>query len=421
MIHSAARDVLSLWPPTAVVEPSASRSLRRSQRRPEMPSRKLGPGMSKARSKRVRRPRVERGNFVSEWFGYRVHPSVVSTRQGLRDQKRKRCPFLSTVIEQDTDCVKAAASSGICSISSTSNGPRQDWLVCPYRALDPGLLDDAARRLFSVGTSARVQVIPAPMLSKEPVRRRILETVRLGGTGVAYFQDKLGGEISLSATARSPEFSFDSTLVEIRQTDGRLSIGRYGILEVQTMDFHGSYRHVVKNLEDALRLHKEGFAKVLRENPGWLSERIEGPNISNVFKRTFYQMAMKFQVGAHAHCAGCVVAIPASVWDSWQRHLGGPALTLEPDGTFTLEKPGTTIRDRRVTGWIYVFDVQPAGRSTPDSISILKVIATNAEAIAYYALKVAPEAALEEGGSADRLLSTIRSRLAKLWPELIQM
>jgi len=259
------------------------------------------------------------------------------------------------------------------------------------------------------------------MLSKEPVRRRILETVRLGGTGVAYFQDKLGGEISLSATARSPEFSFDSTLVEIRQTDGRLSIGRYGILEVQTMDFHGSYRHVVKNLEDALRLHKEGFAKVLRENPGWLSERIEGPNISNVFKRTFYQMAMKFQVGAHAHCAGCVVAIPASVWDSWQRHLGGPALTLEPDGTFTLEKPGTTIRDRRVTGWIYVFDVQPAGRSTPDSISILKVIATNAEAIAYYALKVAPEAALEEGGSADRLLSTIRSRLAKLWPELIQM
>ncbi len=245
------------------------------------------------------------------------------------------------------------------------------------------------------------------------------DTVRSGGAAITYFQDKLGGEISLSATPRSPELSFDSTLVEIVDRAGKLEVGRYGILEVQTMDFHGSYRHVVKNLQDALRLHRERFATVLRGNPSWLSEKVEGPNISNVFKRTFYQMAMKFQIGAHSHSAGCVVAIPASVWDSWQRHLGAPRLTEAADGILTLEKPGSAIRGRRVTGWLYVFDLNSRHGRTPEPLSILKVIATNAESIAHYALNVAPEAALETGGSADRLLISIRHRLSRLWPELI--
>src|SRR5437667_12908286 len=99
------------------------------------------------------------------------------------------------------------------------------------------------------------------------------------------------------------------------------------------MDFHGSYRAVVKNLEDALRLHGLQFHKELQSKPNWLGERIEGPNIANVFKRTFYQIMLNFQIGADESCAGCVLALPVSVWDSWQRHLGKPDPRTNDDGT----------------------------------------------------------------------------------------
>jgi hypothetical protein len=55
------------------------------------------------------------------------------------------------------------------------------------------------------------------------------------------------------------------------------------------MDFHGSYRAAVTNLRDAHRLHGRKFPKELAQNQGWASEDVEGPNIANVFKRTFYQ------------------------------------------------------------------------------------------------------------------------------------
>ena len=118
---------------------------------------------------------------------------------------------------------------------------------------------------------------------------------------------------------------FDTTLVEIVERDGALDIGKYGILEVQTMDFHGTYKYAVKNLTDALRLHGDQFHAVVRANEGrWISERIEGPNIANVFKRTFYQVMLKFELARKGAAAGTVLAIPQSVWDSWQPFLGAP-------------------------------------------------------------------------------------------------
>ncbi len=46
--------------------------------------------------------------------------------------------------------VKDEPSRGVCTISATSNGPRQDWLVCPYRALNDDLLSGMVRRLYGV-------------------------------------------------------------------------------------------------------------------------------------------------------------------------------------------------------------------------------------------------------------------------------
>ncbi|HEV8726500.1 MAG TPA: hypothetical protein VGW77_38305 [Candidatus Binatia bacterium] len=264
-----------------------------------------------------RKPPIDSGNFVSEWFGHRVYPMVAATSLTLSDQQAGRCPFLSEATNKTQPCIKPESSKGICTISSVSNRQRQDWLVCPYRGLDHPLVDDVARRLFDVDVQLGVTVVPGPALADPAQQQEFARNVASGRAGVVYLQSKLGGEISISPTDRSPELSFDFTLVEITHDAGSYRLGRYGILEVQAMDYHGSYRAAVNNLTDALRLHGSTFHTELLKNPRWLGEKVEGPNIANVFKRTFYQMMLKFQIGADVDCGGCVLALPQSVWDSW--------------------------------------------------------------------------------------------------------
>jgi hypothetical protein len=277
-------------------------------------------------------------------------------------------------------------------------------------------MQSAARRLFT--PPGELLVIPAPTLEAEDVRERVSTALSTDGRVVVFLRNRLGGEISLSPTERSPEVSFDITMVEIVRDGDGLAVGRYAILEVQTMDFHGTYESAVKNLNDVLRLHKEEFHEMLGRDEGrWISERIEGPNIANVFKRTFYQIMLKFQIGAHESSAGCVLALPSSVWDSWQRHLGKPELTSRGDGTFELSKPGG-LGTSHVPAWIYVFDVDSASSDTPNPIVVQKVIATDADSIAHYAVKVAPDFAIAEGGAAGMVATTIRRRLGEWWPAL---
>ena len=164
------------------------------------------------------------------------------------------------------------------------------------------------------------------------------------------------------------------TLVELLAADsGTVRIGRFGVLELQTMDFHGSYRHAVKNLKDALRLHGSDFADVLQHNQRWLADRIEGPNIANVFKRTFYQMMLKFQLGVHPQSVGTALAIPQAVWDSWQPHLGRPHLVSQADGTYVLR--GSDAGNSGVPAWVYVFDIDAKHDAHPSPIVVKRAIA----------------------------------------------
>jgi len=183
------------------------------------------------------------------------------------------------------------------------------------------------------------------------------------------------------------------------------------------MDFHGSYKRVVDNLTQSLRLHGSKFHRMVKENQHWLSDKIEGPNIANVFKRTFYQIMLKFQIGADESCAGSALALPVSVWDSWQRHLGRPDLLAKEDGTFSLQtKPRAG--EKRPPAWIYVFDIDSSSRSAPNPIVVTKIIATDAETLGHYAFKVAPQAAVAGVGASDRVISSIRRRLGAWWPDL---
>lgn len=340
----------------------------------------------------------------------------------LRDQQDGRCPFLSDATGADRKCVKNLNSQGVCTVSSVSRSHgRQDWLVCPIRSLDVDLVDDVVRRLFGHDSSATVEVVPVPVLTDHARRAAFRASVLAGTPAIVYFQTKLGGEITLAPTARSPEFSFDATMVEVLPDDqGGLTLGRYGIFEIQTMDYHGSYKQAVTNLRDGLRLHPNDFHATLTDRPDWLSERMEGPNISNVFKRTFYQMMFKFQIGAHEHSAGCVFAIPRPVWDSWQRHLAAPQLVERGDGTWQLGESDPLAKSDRPPAWIYVLDLDVSDTDSPNHLGIWRVIATDARSMSHYALDLAPAAALEEGGSVDRLMATIRVRLAAVLPEVLQ-
>jgi hypothetical protein len=368
--------------------------------------------------KKAGRERVPQGNFVSEWFGHRVHPTVVSTPEAIRDQSAERCPFLSAATGEERQCIKTAKSKGVCSVSCISNGPRQDWLVCPYRAINSEIVGGAIRRLFGLPADSQPFVIPAVNLVKPEVRGDILQRLDAGQSVFCYFDEKTGGELSIPATPRSPEFAFDVTIIELTKEKGEPHIGRFGILEIQTTDFHGSYQHAVRNLKDVLRLHQATFAKTLHENEGkWLSEGVEGPNIANVFKRTFYQMMFKFQLGQHDRCVGCVLAIPQSVWDSWQKHLGAPELTVEPDGTASLLAPN---RQRQATcpAWVFVFDTDASASQTPSPVVVRQIMGTDAQSFSYWALEVAPAAALSNIDAEAGFLAGLSRRLRGLWPEL---
>lgn len=77
----------------------------------------------------------------------------------------------------ETPCVKAQNSRAVCTISAASNGPRQDWLVCPYRALDEGSLGDIVRRLYGMPSLEPVLIRPVVTLGDDPGRSEILSSV----------------------------------------------------------------------------------------------------------------------------------------------------------------------------------------------------------------------------------------------------
>lgn len=361
---------------------------------------------------------------IAEWFGHRIFPTVASSGPATSDQRSGRCPFLTETLKTSTPCVKAPNSRGVCTISATSNGPRQDWLVCPYRALDDGLLADIVRRLYGMPVLEPVLIRPVVALGDHAGKSEILSAVYGNQRVFVYFQDKLGGEIGLPKTPASPELSFDITVVELlpaehdlvaaASADPALRAGKYGVFELRTMDFHGTYKNSVTALTNALDLHGDRFPAVLADNPEWAGRGIEGPNISNVFKRTFYQIAFKFQVTKREASVGCALALPQPVWDSWQPFLGAPDLHEQADGAFRLLDD----RESRPTDWIYVFDIdtEPGPDGTPAPIRVSLVIGTDAATLSRAAFEVAPARAVEHGGDSDAVAEAIARRLSRYLP-----
>lgn len=361
---------------------------------------------------------VLKGNFVSEWFGQRIYPEVRLDVAAVTGDSANACPFLTTTLKTQTACVKADNSRGVCTISSNSNGSRQDWLVCPYRVMDSDIVKQGCQIIF--GLPHEVLPKPVSLLTDEGELDSFKEDVIRDGAGYLFFQDKLGGEISIIGTNRSPEIAFDVTLVEIKvNPEGGFLVARYGILEIQTMDFHGTYKNAVTNLRDGLRLHRAGFAKTLQENLHWASESVEGPNIANVFKRTFYQVMLKFKLsGEGPAAAGTLLALPRSVWDSWQPFLGAPELDVEKGNIRRFKLVDDGIKEPPLNAFICVFDLDATKASAISPVKIEYFVRVSPERLAHHALTEVPNHILHAITNNDSVLSRIRIRLAKWWPDL---
>lgn len=359
----------------------------------------------------------QRGNYVSEWFGQRIYPEVRLEVSAVAGSNSGKCPFLGEVLHRPTNCTKNENSKGVCTISSSSNGPRQDWLVCPYRVISSSIVTRGCELIF--GLTEPVEPVPVSILSDEAELAALVERINTRGAGYVFFQDKLGGEISVIGTPRSPEMSFDVTLVEIKpDANGGFMVSRYGILELQTMDYHGTYKHAVSNLRDGLRLHQETFADALRGNLGrWTGEGVEGPNIANVFMRTFYQMLLKFRLaGDGSAAAGTVLAIPQSVWDSWQPFLGAPSLEDESPGVKRLHVgPGAPV-EPQLNAYICVFDLAAESESAISPVEIRHFIRISPERLTHHAFTEVPAHILQSIQADESVLATIRSRLGEWWP-----
>lgn len=357
-----------------------------------------------------------RGNYVSEWFGQRIYPEVRLDVAEVTKGNAGKCPFLSDVLRARHDCIKNENSRGVCTISSTGNGSRQDWLVCPYRVIDSSIVRKGCRLIF--GLDRDVLPLPVSVLRHDGQLDAFKAAVLADGAGYLFFQDKLGGEISVVGTARSPEMSFDVTLVEVKPTaEGSFVVSRYGILEIQTMDFHGTYKSAMKNLFDALRLHPDDFPAALQSNLKWAGECVEGPNIANVFKRTFYQVMLKFKLSGEASAAaGTILALPKSVWESWQPFLGAPS--LEDESTeikrFVLAPGGT--EEPPLNAFICVFDLDAGSSEAISPVRIESFVRVSPERLAHHAFTEVPSHILHAIQTYDSVLERIRGRLNNWWP-----
>lgn len=189
------------------------------------------------------------GNFVSEWFGHRVWPTVNESDQARRDQSGRLCPFLSVAIGETTHCVKRTRGweepYGVCTISSDSNGNRQEWIACPHRTLDQHftLLESAVKYAYAISPSTKTLLLPVTVLHREEQQVRIHEALSSQARVFLFSAQKLGGEIDLSETEASPGAAVDMSVIEVVRFDdnGKPSeFGEHLLYEIQTSDFRNT-------------------------------------------------------------------------------------------------------------------------------------------------------------------------------------
>lgn len=365
-----------------------------------------------------RRP-AQRANYVAEWFGFRVWPTVDSSPAATSFQTGRNCPFISAATEVVTACQKQERT-GVCTISALSEGRQRDWLACPARILDPQhtLLGTAVRRLFGLAESERVVLRPVSALSIPAVHAEVGAALAEGRARTFVFsQTWLGGEVKIPRRPAAPQVAIDSSVVELLpDSDGGFTLGRYALFEIQTADFHGSPKHALRHLSAARDADADGYHRAIADHPEWPNDSVEGPNIANVFKRTIYQTILEIQLSRDSDCAGFAIVLSHPVWESWLRHLGNPALH-EDDGFWRLRAPEA--REQELVdpdrAWIYVVDIDRDSAESPQPLRVIQSITTTSADLIHHVFERAPEHAASTGALAE-FKRTLEARVRKHWP-----
>jgi hypothetical protein len=352
------------------------------------------------------------GNFIAEWFGHRVWPSVSDTENARNDRSRRRCPFLSVATGETMQCIKRASGwkepYGVCTISSDSNGLRQDWIACPYRTLDQHftLLESAVQDAYDIPPQAAILLLPLTVLHKQEQRARIKAATDRGARVFLFTSQKLGGEIELPETNASPGAAVDMSVIEVTalDIDGKpIAFGKHLFYEIQTSDFHGSPLHAAALLRDACPqgVAAENYHEALNANVEICGTGVEGPNKANIFKRTIYQMIFKIELARETECAGFAIVLPIPVWDSWLKHLGQPELIKSEAGetNFTLPMPPNAAKTsgERARATVYVFDTDQESAESPLPLKIVQRVDVSADALSYHAFVRASNEAIQRG------------------------
>lgn len=342
------------------------------------------------------------GNFLSEWFGHQVWPIVDNSALALADQTEEKCPFLSIAVGKVERCIKTIKggdkrTSGVCVISSDSNGKRENWLACPHRILDEDftLFKEAIQRVFEVKDACKIVIFSVEKIRTKACQPDVAAALRDGKRVFVFTATRLGGEVDLPETDNSPGTKVDVSIIEVTACNHKgvpAEFGRFIFFEIQTADFHGSPLHAIKALQTLhghSRLNNNNFHDHLSNDVEMSGSGVEGPNKSNIFKRTFYQMALKMSIATDPQCAGFVLVIPASVWGSWKKHLGNPVLEPLPgDGKDKAILADSEILSERGTGgksWIFVFDIEASSLHRPRPLVVKERISVSTTALLEHA------------------------------------
>lgn len=146
-----------------------------------------------------------------------------------------------------------------------------------------------------------------------------------------------------------------------------------------------------------------------------MSEAVEGPNIANVFKRTFYQTLLKFELSKEGAAAGTVLAIPDSVWDSWQPFLGKPQVEYVRDSEFRI-KGADNISYHGTNAWIFVFRLDEKSPRAVSPVKLVAKIRVSATDLIEHAFVTVPKNMLHWSRTEDALLQRIRNRIRRALP-----
>lgn len=102
----------------------------------------------------------------------------------------------------------------------------------PIGVINSDIVEAGCETIFQAPLTSRP--IPISILGDRKGLAILEAALGRDGRAFVFFQDKLGGEISISGTEASPEVAFDVTVAEITKFDNFLKVGRYGFIEIQT-------------------------------------------------------------------------------------------------------------------------------------------------------------------------------------------